>query len=58
MDAESGWCIGCLRSIDEIVAWASLDDAAKRAVLSRLRQRRQQRAAERAGPSAGNKAVP
>ena len=24
---DSGWCEGCLRTIDEIAAWGSLDDA-------------------------------
>jgi hypothetical protein len=32
---------GCLRTIDEIAAWGSLDDAAKRAVWKRLPVRRQ-----------------
>ena len=27
IDATSGWCEGCLRTIDEIAAWGSLDDA-------------------------------
>jgi predicted Fe-S protein YdhL (DUF1289 family) len=40
MDAASGWCEGCLRSIDEISAWSRLDDAAKRAVWAALAQRR------------------
>ena len=40
MDVASGWCAGCLRTIDEIAAWASLDDDAKRAVLARLDERR------------------
>jgi len=41
MDAHTGLCEGCLRTLDEIAAWSSLDDAGKRAVLSQLRQRRQ-----------------
>jgi predicted Fe-S protein YdhL (DUF1289 family) len=40
MDARSGWCLGCLRSIDEIIAWPRLDDAGKRAVLALLPTRR------------------
>jgi predicted Fe-S protein YdhL (DUF1289 family) len=32
MDRASGWCEGCLRTIDEIRGWSSYDDAAKRAV--------------------------
>lgn len=40
MNAASGYCDGCQRSIDEIVAWTRLDDAGKRAVLAQLPARR------------------
>ena len=40
MNDASGWCEGCFRSIDEIVAWAVLDDAEKRAVWRQLEARR------------------
>ena len=40
IDAASGWCEGCLRTIDEIAAWSALDDDAKRAVLAALPPRR------------------
>jgi predicted Fe-S protein YdhL (DUF1289 family) len=40
MDARTGWCEGCLRTIDEIVAWGSLDAAAKRKVWVALAERR------------------
>ena len=40
MDAATGWCEGCLRTIDEIAGWASMDDARKRAVRQALAQRR------------------
>lgn len=36
IDAASGWCEGCLRSLDEIAAWSQLDDEAKRAVWQRI----------------------
>jgi uncharacterized protein len=32
MDASTGWCEGCLRTIDEIAGWSRFDDDAKRAV--------------------------
>jgi uncharacterized protein len=32
MDASTGWCEGCLRTIDEIAGWSTFDDEAKRAV--------------------------
>ncbi len=40
MDARTGWCEGCLRTLDEIAAWAELDDADKRVVWRRLDERR------------------
>lgn len=41
MDAASGWCEGCLRTLDEIAAWSVLDDDQKRAVWRLLPQRRE-----------------
>ena len=43
IDATTGWCAGCLRTIDEIAAWGSFDNAAKRAVWKRLPARRAER---------------
>ena len=40
MDARTGWCEGCLRTLEEIAAWAELDDADKRLVWRRLDERR------------------
>jgi uncharacterized protein len=40
MDAATGWCEGCLRTIDEIVAWGSMPDDDKRVVWQQLEQRR------------------
>jgi predicted Fe-S protein YdhL (DUF1289 family) len=40
MHAPTGWCEGCLRTIDEIAAWGRLDDDGRRAVLKQLRPRR------------------
>jgi predicted Fe-S protein YdhL (DUF1289 family) len=40
MDAASGWCEGCLRTIDEIVAWGTMADDDKRAVWQLIEQRR------------------
>lgn len=36
---DSGLCQGCLRTIDEIVAWRQADDEYKRAVWSAIAQR-------------------
>ena len=40
MNPATGWCDGCLRTIDEIASWSSLDDEARRAVWALLPQRR------------------
>ena len=40
MDRASGWCEGCLRTIDEIAAWSRLDEAGRLAVLQQLPARR------------------
>lgn len=40
MDAASGWCEGCLRTLDEIAGWSRMDDDAKRAVWRLLPERR------------------
>jgi predicted Fe-S protein YdhL (DUF1289 family) len=32
MDPASGFCEGCLRTLDEIAAWSGMDDATKRRV--------------------------
>ena len=41
MDPGSGWCEGCQRTLDEIVAWSSLGDEDKRAVWQALPARRE-----------------
>lgn len=43
MDADTGLCIGCYRTLDEIAGWSGMDDASKRALWRRL--------VERAGPA-------
>lgn len=40
IDEGSGWCLGCLRTIDEIAAWAALDDDGRRKVWRELGSRR------------------
>jgi predicted Fe-S protein YdhL (DUF1289 family) len=40
MDAATGWCEGCLRTIDEIAGWSTMDDAHKRAVWQAIDERR------------------
>lgn len=58
MDAASGWCEGCLRTLDEIAAWSLLDDEGKRAVWVELSRRRVQWRQRRATAGAPGEAVP
>jgi uncharacterized protein len=39
VDADSGWCEGCLRTLDEIAAWGGLGNDAKRGVWRIIEQR-------------------
>ncbi len=40
MDAGRGVCVGCLRTLDEIAAWSTMDDDARRAVWRLIELRR------------------
>ena len=40
MNAPTGWCEGCYRTIDEIAAWSRMEDHEKRAVWALLENRR------------------
>ena len=40
MDDDTGWCTGCLRTLDEIACWSLLDDAQKHGVWLELGRRR------------------
>lgn len=42
MNARSGLCSGCLRTIEEIAGWSRYSEAEKRAVWARLVERRAQ----------------
>ena len=42
MDAVTGLCEGCFRTLDEIAAWGMMADADKRAVWQQLVRRAQQ----------------
>ena len=50
IDPRTGWCEGCLRTIDEIAAWGVLNNAQKREVWKLLPQRRAAVAAQRSEP--------
>jgi predicted Fe-S protein YdhL (DUF1289 family) len=40
MDEATGWCEGCLRTLDEIAVWSLLDDEERQQVNALLGQRR------------------
>lgn len=40
IDRDSGLCIGCLRSIDEITRWASMSAAERDRIMGALEERR------------------
>ena len=39
MDAVTGFCEGCLRTLDEIAAWSSMDDEGRRKVWKTIQER-------------------
>ena len=40
MDEETGLCIGCLRTSDEIAMWPSYNNEEKRAILEEIKSRK------------------
>ena len=46
MDARTGWCEGCARTLDEIAAWSTMSDREKAVVWDELTARREVLAAE------------
>ena len=40
LDPSSGLCAGCMRTLDEIAAWPTADDAERLAIVQNLRARR------------------
>lgn len=45
MDAQTGLCLGCFRTIEEITVWSRADEPARAAILAAVDRRRQQQAA-------------
>lgn len=54
MDAASGLCRGCLRTLEEIAAWAGAADEARLAVLAAVEQRRQAQESPAAAAGSGH----
>ncbi len=44
LDARSGLCLGCGRTIDEIARWASMSEAERERIMAELPARRANRA--------------
>jgi predicted Fe-S protein YdhL (DUF1289 family) len=40
IDADTGLCAGCQRTLDEIADWGTMDDADRRAIWARIVARR------------------
>jgi predicted Fe-S protein YdhL (DUF1289 family) len=40
LDQETGYCLGCRRTIEEIGRWAMMDDTQRQAVLEKLPTRK------------------
>ena len=53
IDAASGLCAGCRRTLDEIAGWSSMGDAGRHAVWQRLVLRRGDAAATGSAEAAG-----
>ena len=47
IDEATGFCVGCLRTIDEIAGWSAFDDAQRRDVWSRIAARARAESFER-----------
>ncbi|TCP08227.1 DUF1289 domain-containing protein [Caldimonas thermodepolymerans] len=41
MNEATGWCEGCMRTLDEIAAWSTMSDAEKWQVWKQLPRRRE-----------------
>lgn len=39
IDAATGWCEGCKRTLEEIAGWSAAGSAERRAILRRIDQR-------------------
>jgi uncharacterized protein len=54
IDEATGWCAGCLRTLDEIAWWSSMEDSEKRAV-ARAQPTRRVQWRRQHPPAAGDK---
>lgn len=40
VDGESGLCLGCFRTLDEIAGWSALPEVEREAIMAELKDRR------------------
>ncbi|HEX5998648.1 MAG TPA: DUF1289 domain-containing protein [Hyphomicrobiaceae bacterium] len=40
IDADTGWCVGCRRSLGEIARWSAMTDAERQRIVCELADRR------------------
>jgi uncharacterized protein len=40
LDRDTGWCVGCRRTLDEIADWPILNASEKHAVIARMETRK------------------
>ena len=50
VDGESGLCLGCFRTLQEIATWSRLDEATRLQLMAELPARRSQIRPEKLGP--------
>lgn len=50
VDGESGLCLGCYRTLEEIAGWARLSDEARAEIMSGLKARRSRIEPKKLGP--------
>lgn len=41
LDERTGWCLGCARTMEEIMEWGQASDQRKREILAGLAERRE-----------------
>jgi predicted Fe-S protein YdhL (DUF1289 family) len=46
MDDRNGLCLGCFRTLDEIIIWARTDDASRAHILAAVARRRMENATQ------------
>ncbi len=51
VDAESGLCLGCFRTLEEIATWIRLGEARRDEIMAELPSRRSRIAPEKLGPA-------